>query len=196
MNIEFVIGTYNRPYHLATLLGSILTQTVPNWKVHVVLDGYFKEIDKIHAFFAFDNRIRWTVINGPNNDYGNTPRMYGLQTCNEDWVVMTGDDNYYSPVFVEEFFNVVDDKTNFVCWDTLLNFTNRDPKYRGIQYTQPFPEYIDLGAFATRPQLARQITYKVKSETGDGEFAQDYVASFCNEQDSYKKIDKLLYVHN
>lgn len=196
MNVEFVIGTYNRPYHLATLLGSIVTQTAPNWRVHVILDGYFEAADKIYSFFAHDNRIRWTIIDGPNKDYGNTPRMYGLQVCNEDWLIMTGDDNYYSPVLVEELSKIITDKTNFVCWDTLLNFTNRDPKYRGIQYSEPVPEYIDLGAFATRPQLARQIYYDVKSETGDGVFAQNYVNAFCKEQDSYKKIDKLLYVHN
>lgn len=196
MNVEFVIGTYNRPYHLTTLLGSIVTQTVPNWKAHVIVDGYFNGLDRIRTFFSFESRIRFTVINGPNNDYGNTPRMYGREVCKEDWIVMTGDDNYYSPIFVEELFSVVDEKTNFVCWDTLLNFTNRPNKYRGVLYPKPIPEYIDLGSFATRTNLGKEINFDVKSGTGDGEFAQNYVEKFCFEEGSYKKIDKILYVHN
>lgn len=196
MNVEFIIGTYKRPYELATLLGSLVTQTVPNWSAHVILDGYFFEIDNVAHFFRSEERIKFSVVTGPNNDYGNTPRMYGRKVCNQDWMIMTGDDNYYAPMLVEEMFSVIDDKTNFVCWDTLLNFVNRPNKYRGILHTKPMPEHIDLGSFATRTKMANELDYNIKSETGDGEFAQSYVERFCKEEGSYKKIDKVLYVHN
>ena len=196
MNVEFVIGTYNRPYHLTTLLGSIVTQTVPNWRVHVIADGWFEGLEKVKEYFSFDNRIRFSIIDGPNKDFGNTPRMYGKEVCVEDWMIMTGDDNYYLPIVVEEILAVTDSNTNFVCWDTLLNFSNLDWKYRGVLYTKPEPEMIDIGSFATRPSLARQVKYDTKTHTGDGEFARDYVNLFCQELNSYKKIDKILYVHN
>jgi len=196
MNVEFVIGTYNRPYHLTSLLGSIVTQTVPNWRVHVIADGWFEGLEKVKEYFSFDNRIRFSIIDGPNKDFGNTPRMYGKEVCVEDWMIMTGDDNYYLPIVVEEISAVTDSNTNFVCWDTLLNFSNLDWKYRGVLYTKPEPEMIDIGSFATRPSLARQVKYDTKTHTGDGEFARDYVNLFCRELNSYKKIDKILYVHN
>ena len=196
MNVEFVIGTYNRPYHLTTLLGSIVTQTVPNWRVHVIADGWFEGLEKVKEYFSFDNRIRFSIIDGPNKGFGNTPRMYGKEVCVEDWMIMTGDDNYYLPIVVEEILAVTDSNTNFVCWDTLLNFSNLDWKYRGVLYTKPEPEMIDIGSFATRPSLARQVKYDTKTHTGDGEFARDYVNLFCQELNSYKKIDKILYVHN
>jgi glycosyltransferase involved in cell wall biosynthesis len=196
MNVEFIIGTYNRPHHLATMLGSIVTQTVPNWRVHVIADGWFEGLEKVKEYFSFDNRIRFSIIDGPNKDFGNTPRMYGKEVCSEDWMIMTGDDNYYLPIVVEEILSVADSNTNFVYWDTLLNFANLEWKYRGVLYTKPEPEMIDVGSFATRPSLARQIKYDTTTHTGDGEFARDYVNMFCLEPNSYKKIDKILYLHN
>ena len=152
--------------------------------------------EKVKEYFSFDNRIRFSIIDGPNKDFGNTPRMYGKEVCSEDWMIMTGDDNYYLPIVVEEILSVADSNTNFVYWDTLLNFANLEWKYRGVLYTKPEPEMIDVGSFATRPSLARQIKYDTTTHTGDGEFARDYVNMFCLEPNSYKKIDKILYLHN
>ena len=36
--IEFIIPTYNRPHQLLTIIGSILSQNNPNWKIHIVAD--------------------------------------------------------------------------------------------------------------------------------------------------------------
>ena len=37
--IEFVIPTYNRPKEIMVILSSLVAQTNPNWKAHVVIDG-------------------------------------------------------------------------------------------------------------------------------------------------------------
>jgi hypothetical protein len=169
---------------------------MPNWRVHVIADGWFDSLEKVREFYSFENRIRFSVIDGPNKDFGNTPRMYGRHTCSEDWMIMTGDDNYYLPIIVEEILSTVNSDTQFVCWDTLLNFSNLQWKYRGVLHTKPEPEMIDIGSFATRPSLARMIKYDITTHTGDGEFARDYVNAFCKLPGSCKKIDKILYVHN
>lgn len=199
MNIEFLIGTYNRPYELTTLLGSLLAQTNPNWKAHVIVDSHedFNSdgMQKVKNFFSFENRIRFSSIDGPNRDWGNTPRMYGLDQCQEEWMVMTGDDNYYTPLFVNEVFNVIDDNVNFVYCDHVQIEANYN-YYRGVLDTNPAISQIDLGAYVTRPKLARQIQFNVKNFFGDGEFANNYANAFCTKHEFIRKIHKVLYVHN
>ena len=191
MNIEFIIGTYNRPYHLTTLIGSIFTQTSPNWRIHVIADGHHDGFDKVKEFYSFDSRIRFSVIDGPNNDWGNTPRiLYGREQCQEEWMVMTGDDNYYSPFFVESVFAAIDDNTNFVFCNMLQGYNHFE--------TSPAPFEIDLGSYVTRTKLAKQIEYEIKNTIGDGIFAKKYYDTFCKQGSDFlaKKIHGTLYVHN
>ena len=46
--IEFIIPTYNRPNQLLTVIGSILSQTNSNWKIHVVADAILHQVFKIY----------------------------------------------------------------------------------------------------------------------------------------------------
>ena len=57
----------------------------------------------IAEHFCICRNIKFSKIDGPHNDWGHTARNYGLEHASQDWVVMTGDDNYYTPDFVSEF---------------------------------------------------------------------------------------------
>ena len=49
--IEFIIPTYNRPNQLLTVIGSILSQTNSNWKIHVVADAIYPGYENVKDFF-------------------------------------------------------------------------------------------------------------------------------------------------
>ena len=49
----------------------------------------------------------------PLNDL--TKSLYGLNQSTEEWMVMTGDDNYYVPTFVQEMLNDSDGKHFIHC---------------------------------------------------------------------------------
>lgn len=191
MKIEFIIPTYNRPNQLMTVISSIFSQTSPNWSIHVVADGIYDGYQKVKDYFIGDNRIKFTELNGPHKDWGHTPRNYGLEHATEEWIVMTGDDNYYVPIFVDSFLSAVDDSTHFVLCNMIHNWVNNEYHYIN---SVPRLGAIDIGNFMVRTQLAKKIKLDIKKIDADGYFVEEYLTKYS--EGSIKKINKSLYVHN
>lgn len=192
-NIEFIIPTYERTDHLMCVISSIKAQTNPNWKIHVVADcpPSKVELSKVVEYFKDDSRIRFTILSKRSNDWGHTPRNFGLTFSKEEWVVMTGEDNYYTPIFVEEFLKEADKETNFVFCNMVTNYNNN--QYAPMRCRIELG-YIDIGCFMVRPELAKQIGIEVKyKELADGVLADKYIKRF---EGKVKQILKILYVHN
>ena len=84
------------------MLASLVAQTNVDWGAHVVIDNPDDE-DNVKLVESFqDDRIRWSKMDKRYNDWGHTPREYGKQQSEAKYVIMTGDDNYYTPNFVSE----------------------------------------------------------------------------------------------
>lgn len=125
-----------------------------------------------------------------HNDWGHSVREYGKDDAREEILVMTSDDNYYTPNFVrevlEEFKNPL---IYFVYCDMINNLLGYAATSCAIE-----PCKIDIGCFATRTKFAKRIELG-KDYASDYHFAKDYVDMFCLES-NIKKINKILYVHN
>ena len=114
--IEFIIPTYNRPDHLMCLLNSLCAQRSDKWSAHVVADCPPEgTLDKIMNYFKDDKRIKFTILPERCNDWGHTPRNYGLKESTEEWTIMTGEDNYYVPTFVDNMLKMGKDKHFVFC---------------------------------------------------------------------------------
>lgn len=191
MKIEFVIPTYKRADKLMIVLLSIKTQSNSNWKVHVVADGPYDGLERVQDFFKDDNRFKFTTLNGPHRDWGHTPRNYGLEHATEEWIVMSGDDNYYVPYFVDYFLNAAHSNCHFVFCDMIHNWVNNS-----YIYLKSYPKLgqIDIGNFMAKTSLAQQLRINTKIEQADGLFVEEYLRRFPDGKIHY--IDKPLYVHN
>ena len=191
MAIEFVIPTYKRVNHLMCVISSIVAQTSPDWKIHVISDASPDGIlDKVMDYWKGEDRIRFTILDKRYNDWGHTPRNFGLNESKEEWVIMSGEDNYYTPVFVEEFLKEADKETNFVFCNIVTNHNNQ--QYIPMQCRIALG-FIDIGCFMVRPELAKQIGIELKyKEFADGVLADKYTKKF----NGIKQIKKILYVHN
>jgi glycosyltransferase involved in cell wall biosynthesis len=194
MNIDFIIPTYNRPEHLVTVLGSLMAQTSDRWRAQVIVDGSPEEtivrLKQIETFFN-DQRIQWTYLDKRHNDWGHTPRQIGVDNSTEQWVVMTGEDNYYAPVFVEEVLREITPKVHFIYTDMVHNWINR--QYYPIKTSLEFGK-IDMGCYITRTKNAKQIRLKTDQEWADWYFVEDYLKQFP--EGKVKKVEKVIYVHN
>jgi glycosyltransferase involved in cell wall biosynthesis len=190
--IEFIIPTYNRPDKLMIVLLSIKTQTDDRWSVHVVADAQYEGYENVKEYFKNDEKFRFSELNGPHNDWGHTARNYGLQNTKEYWVVMSGDDNYYTPLFVETFLNVVRfrNDVNFVYCNMVHNWVNND--YIPIA-SAPKVGRIDIGNFMTKSEFAKQLKLDVTKAIADGLFVEEYINKFKSD---IIQIQKFLYVHN
>ncbi len=201
---EFVVSYYNSPSNLMMCLGSIMSQTANNWKIHVVADGDSgdpKSYQKIINYFDGDTRIQFSRTESRSNDFGYTPRDYAIKRSTSDWIVMTGHDNYYFPVFLEAFNACIDDKTNFIFCDMYHNYSNYEygkAELRKIVYPNGFVRYegIDLGCYASRTKFAKQIEIEKTLHWADGKYVADYWTKFCSDDGAIKKINRSFYVHN
>lgn len=171
----------------------MLAQSNQNWKAHIVADCPPDEIqnalNQIIIFFE-DDRIKLTILPERHNDWGHSPRQYGLENASEEWVVMTGEDNYYAPEFVNSMLQECEDN-NFVYCNMVHNWINQD--YIPIS-TQLELGKIDIGCFMCKTEIAKKIKLRNDHPWADWFFVEEYINQYGNS--NIKKIDKILYVHN
>jgi glycosyltransferase involved in cell wall biosynthesis len=190
--IEFIIPTYNRPDKLMSILMSIKCQSLNQWKVHVVADAPYDGFDSVRDYFSGDERFKFSVLNGPHKDWGHTARNYGLELAEEEWVVMSGDDNYYMPLFVEIFLNSIKNRydANFVHCNLIHNWVSNN--YIAL-ISLPKVNRIDIGNFMTRTKFAKQLKLDVTKANADGIFVEEYINKF---KGNIIHLEQFLYVHN
>lgn len=188
MLVEFVIPTYNRPELLRCMLHSLLSQTISNWSAHIVIDNP-EDKNNVELVESFaDDRIRCSKMDKRYNDWGHTPREYGKQQSNAEYIIMTGDDNYYTPNFIKELNDKAVDRPGMIYWDMVHS-------HYDYHYFRCVPATggIDMGAFATRKDLAQQI-HLGTDFAADGSFVEHFKQKFPLEK--IVQIDKVLFVHN
>ena len=188
MLVDFIIPTYNRPAPLRCMIGSLIAQTNPSWRANVVIDNP-EDVDNVKLVESFaDDRLRWTKMDKRYNDWGHTPRELGKQMSECEYIIMTGDDNYYTPNFVNELEIRTEFDPGMIYWDMV--HSHYDYAYFKCV---PAGGQIDMGAFATRRHLAQQI-YLGTEYAADGWFVEQFKQKFPTE--NIAKINKVLFVHN
>jgi glycosyltransferase involved in cell wall biosynthesis len=190
MLVEFIIPTYYRPAPLKSMLASLIAQTDGDWGTLIMIDNEKnEEIEAIINSFN-DERIRHHYMDKRYNDWGHTPRQQGKQMSNADYIIMTGDDNYYTPNFVEELKKAVlqYNHPGVVYWDMVhshYRYEYFECRLGGGQ--------IDMGAFATRKDIAHDLVLNTEY-AADGFFIEEYKRKYFMERSI--KINKVLFVHN
>jgi hypothetical protein len=158
----------------------------------VVADAPYDGFEDVVNYFSGDDRFKFSTLNGPHKDWGHTARNYGLGLAEEEWVVMSGDDNYYMPLFVEIFLNSIKNRydANFVHCNLIHNWISND--YIPL-VSSPKVNRIDIGNFMTRTKFANQLRLDVTKANADGIFVEEYIDKF---KGNIIHLDQFLYVHN
>jgi glycosyltransferase involved in cell wall biosynthesis len=188
--IEFIIPTWEEPEHLKLILHSLILQTNPNWIAHVVIDGLTDEYREVKDMYQDEDRVRFSHLDSPHNDWGNTGRNYGLDNSKEDWIVMTSSDNYYIPTFVENFLGTITNSVDVVFCD-FIHDLKRD-EYQPIKSTIK-EGWIDIGNVMYRRSIIGDLRLITESYQADFKFV-----NYIHKHKTKKiiKINKVLYVHN
>lgn len=189
MLVEIIIPTYNRIDLLRCMLASLMAQTCPNWIATVVIDNPddYGGITEMISDLNCPNIPYPIILKERANDFGHTPREIGKQASTADYIVMSGDDNYYTPNFIQELQNIKDNP-GVIYWDMVHSHYD----YQYFECTLG-NHRIDMGAFATRRDIAQSIELH-KSFAADGEFVEEIEAKYPKEEKI--KIKKILFVHN
>ena len=187
--IDFIIPTFDRNKELISMLSSLNAQTEDNWRATVISDGE-KNPNTARIVESFNNpRIIHKVLDKRYNDWGHTPRDVGKQLSSSDYIIMTGDDNYYMPILIAEINKVISGHdADFIYWDMVHS-------HYDYSYFKCFPSMnrIDMGSFAFKSELGKQI-HLGNSYAADGLFVNEFKTKFPSA--NIVKIEKVLFVHN
>jgi hypothetical protein len=95
-SFTIVLPTIGRPT-LETTLDSIASQNLgPNDRVMMISDGYHPRVDEVHRNYSNKLPIDLCVVDGPNNDWGHTPRNLMMPHVKTTHIHHMDDDDIYS----------------------------------------------------------------------------------------------------
>jgi len=169
--LNFVVPTYQGGHKLDVMINCLLAQSSNNWSLTVISDGPEPEtLEQMKKYEKYDN-ISYHQTYVRHNDWGHTPREYGMLQSDALFTIMTGFDNYYVPLFVEIFERHFQDDVDFVYCDFVLDHAQFGVKYDKYKNSQLKPGDIDIGNFATRTTLIQEVGYTSRAFAADWEVA-------------------------
>ena len=193
MKLHVICVAYKRIIPLRVLVDSFLLQTNPNWILYVVHDGKMpngvKDVSKLYT----DDRISFIETDKRKGFYGHINRRMMLDTlpsC-DDYVLMTNDDNYYTPMFVEFILEAGGEDVGVIYCDTIHSHFQYDYHKSSLRQNG-----IDMGAFIVKLDVAKCTGFNNLDYSADGIFAGDCLET-CNENGlKTTHIKKGLFIHN
>lgn len=192
--LHVICTAFNRPIQLRMMIDSFLLQTDGRWKLTVIHDGQASQ--EIHDIIGWynDNRITFFETDIVGGSYGHPNRKYMLnqiQGDKDDFVLITNEDNYYVPAFVEYFLGACTPRVGMVYCNTIHSYL----KYN-ILVTKVKENYIDMGSFIVRLAVAKATGFNHAHLSADGKYAEECFQT-CRKRGLMPVcINKPLFVHN
>lgn len=195
MIVHIISVAYHRAIPLRILIDSFLVQTNPNWRLYIIHDGPPPPAVQSVISSYNDLRIQFTSTPTVKGNWGHPNRKFMLGQIplnHRDFVLMTNDDNYYVPTFIEQMLKECRKyDVGFVYCDTLHSYLKYD-----VLSTEVREGSIDMGAFIVKLDVAKHIGFNHMHISADGLYAVE-CATFCKlRRLKVVKIPKPLFVHN
>ena len=192
--IRILVSSYlNSPFEnriatLHCLLYSLICQTYQNFEIIVHHDGPLEDKNLKEKIESIDDRISFVETEERKNKWGFHERhALAVKDDNADYILFTNDDNYYVPIFLQSFINILIAKNRELVYCNLIH------NERSYGVIDAFPEigYVDLGCFITSLRLIKETPWSSFTKEADGIYFKE-LASKTNAI----KINNILFVHN
>lgn len=198
--ITIICVSYKRYKNIPILIHSFLAQTRQDFNLLIIHDGYDEVMAGLLKDFKETNpdRIDYKFTEKRYNDYGHSLRDLGIQMAIGRYILITNDDNYYCPVFLDYMLNAIqENEADIVMCDMIHSHNNPgsrpQPPYKFFE-TKPARGSVDIGCFITKSELAKKVGFKDKSHDGDATYFEDIIRIAGNPK--IVKLDRVLFVHN
>ena len=200
MKIEIIMVAYERYEELEIAIRCFRLQSNPNWVLHIVYDGKAPEriVDIITPYMPGgnkeDGRVHFYESPERYQKYGHPNRRSMLQAieCDpNDFILMTNDDNYYVPKYVEYMLKAVDNRTGIVYCNTVHSHFEYN-----LNSSELRENAIDMGAFMVRADVAKQTGFNHDHFSADGTYAEECVRTCQYKGLKMTKVHKPLFIHN
>jgi hypothetical protein len=195
MILKVISVAYNRPVQLRMLCDQFIVQTDPRWELSVIYDGPAPpEIKDIMGLYVGSNKIKFYCSEKRNGNYGHPNRRMMLDKLigdSEDFVLLTNEDNYYAPVFVEKVLTHATRTVGVITYYTVHSHFDYD-----IHNPVLTEGGIDMGAFIVRFDIAKTVGFHYDHFSADGVYAQECGVLCKSKRMEVLNIPKPLFVHN
>jgi hypothetical protein len=192
--LRVICVAFERTVELMTLINCFLVQTSKDWELNIIYDGQVPENIKDIMSLYSDKRIKFLNTPKRNGVWGHPNRKMMLNTIEgelNDYVLMTNDDNYYVPKFVEQILSITDENVGMVVCDCLHSYTQYD--YFKSELKEGF---IDMGSFVVKMDVAKKVGFNYLHYSADGAYAID-CGNYCQDNDlEIRRINRALFIHN
>lgn len=191
--LHIIVTAFHRPDHLRLLMQCFILQSNPNWIMQVIHDGPAPEVLRERVASMHDPRITLEETPQVNGSYGFVNRKQGLEKLVADpldFVLFTNDDNYYVPRFVEFIFDEAKPDVGMVYCDMVHSHYAF-----GLLPAQIKVNHIDMGAFCTRVDIAKETGFNHNVYEADGLFAEECAMKCAEKGMRAIYISKPLFVH-
>lgn len=194
MKLKVICVAYERPIQLTSLIGCFIVQTNPNWELYIIYDGPVPDsIIKAKGVHQ-DKRVFFTNSPTRNEKWGHPNRRDALDSLpgeDCDYVLITNDDNYYVPTFVEQMLRNSNDGIGMAYCDTIHSY-----QYHNLVQSFPVECGIDMGAFIVRYNIAKGTRFKYDHFSADGAYCEE-CRKVCSAQGyNIIQVPRPLFVHN
>ena len=181
-----------RVHALFCLIESFRAQTWTNWKLLLVHDGPIL-VDKslLLSRIQGDPKIELIETKERKNDHGHSHRPMAIEKLSSHpWLMLTNDDNYYMPVFLEWLLATGNSaKVSVVYCDMIHSHKQWKAMPTNFRY-----RHLDLGGFIVRSSLAKQVPFTSVNFNADGDWI-DRLAAKATKR-SIRKVNATLFCHN
>jgi len=190
---------YRRPGPLKVLIQCFLNQTASNWTLTVIHDGPDDEFAQIMQGCLVPGKIEGYCTGARHSDFGHTLRAIGIEQATSDYLLLTNDDNYYVPKFIEILSGEIQQtQADVILFDMVHSYDRPggrpQPSYSYFQ-THLSRWNIDMGAAVVRTSLAKAAGFRDRSYDGDATYFED-VLRVGGPATKVHKLDRVLFVHN
>jgi len=212
--LTFVAVAYRRYRQIPVLVHSLAAQTDDRWQLKIYHDGPDERHADVVASAARSlvaagygevaGRISYAQTDERQGLYGHPLRAAGLKLATTPWVLLTNDDNYYAPVFVERMLRAAAraPRAAVVACNMIHSHVRTDyegfggqERSYGLLKTMPRKCHIDVGSFMARTELAQAVGFPWTSHDGDGDYFEALLAR-AGRHDAFVKVPGVLFVHN
>jgi|GEM_PF-1140424 len=201
MPLTIYVVAYRRYAQIACLVHSLQAQTMPEFHLVILHDGPDVQMLGLLSKLCRETTLsfEFRFSRSRHNDYGHSLRELAIRYCQSDYIMLTNDDNYYVPTFVELMLTAaLRHDLDLVLCDMVHSHDHPGGRPVGSYAafpTHPSPGNVDIGCFITRTARAKQVGFRDKAAEGDGTFVADLIALGPAAM-RWSKVEKILFVHN
>ncbi len=192
--LHVICVAYERVIPLRILIDCFLVQTDPRWKLNIIYDGQPpKEITSMVKSYN-DSRINFSHSLIRNQNYGHPNRktaINNIKGSEDDYILMTNDDNYYVPSFVHQMLSFGSPKTGVVMCNTIHSYFGHNLHISDLHRGK-----IDMGAFIVKLSIAKAVGFNHIFFEADGQYAEE-CGEYCKRNlFNVIHIQRPLFIHN